>query len=335
MASRDPQFIEVRTKLDSLINSLNATSEAGAARPVQLQQMEEGIATELKGWGVKVNIEVTPPDLEKIFELGTQLHVDDGLRTTAEQKGHGLQRAVIFALLCAWAKALRAVPEEGTGTAPRKASESVIFAIEEPELFLHPHAQRRLATAIAEIATVAGHQAFLCSHSTHFVDLDRYRSVAIASKENPQDGTRVRQCMKDLFEGADAKNRKDRFHMASWINPDRGEIFFAKKVVLVEGETEATVLPYLANKLGCLDSDVSVIDCGSKHNLPLYVTLLNAFPEQLASRVSAELQHPRKLRISDCEFRISDPPIPTFAIRNLIRRYPHPPSRAALSVSTP
>lgn len=277
MASREPQFIEIRNKLESLINSLNSDAKESSGRPAQLSEMETTIADELKSWGVKVDIKVTPPELEKIFELGTELHLDDGLKTLAEKKGHGLQRAVIFALVRAWAKALRKNPTDGSDLSSRKASESVIFAIEEPELFLHPHAQRRLASAIYDIAATPEHQVFLCTHSTHFVDLDRYKSIVIVYKETPEKGTTVRLCMSDLFEGGTSSDRKHRFHMASWVNPDRGEMFFAKKVVLVEGPTEAAVFPFLAEKLGCLDSEVSMIDCGSKHNLPLYVTLLNAF----------------------------------------------------------
>lgn len=277
MALRDPQFVELRGKLDALIKTLNATEGQPETRPTQLAAMEAAIAAELKPWGVKVAIEINPPELERIFELGTRLHLDDGLKTLAEQKGHGLQRAVVFALLRAWARALRAAPAEGEALAARKASESVVFAIEEPELFLHPHAQRRLASAIRDISETAEHQVFLCTHSTHFVDLDQHKSIAIISKESSQTGTTARQCTVDLFQGEGAKERRDRFHMASWINPDRGEIFFARKVVLVEGETDAATLAYLGTKLDCFDTDVSVVDCGSKHNLPLYVALLNAF----------------------------------------------------------
>jgi len=65
--------------------------------------------------------------------------------------------------------------------------------------------------------------------------------------------------------------------MAAWVNPDRGELFFAKRVILVEGETEKALLPFLAKTLGRFDPDVSVIDCGSKFNLALYIRILNAF----------------------------------------------------------
>ena len=65
--------------------------------------------------------------------------------------------------------------------------------------------------------------------------------------------------------------------MANWINPDRGELFFATKVVLVEGETERVIFPYLANRLGCYQRSISVIDCGGKYNLELYIHILIGF----------------------------------------------------------
>lgn len=278
MAARDPRFADLRTQLEALIQTLNARdAEGNDGRPDQLLRIEEAVAQELAPWGVKVSIEVTPPDIEQVFELGTQLHLDDGIKTPAEMKGHGLQRAVMFALLRAWASALRAVSGGSTQTVPRKASESIIFAIEEPELFLHPHAQRRLATALKEIAGTPEHQVLICTHSPHFIDLNFPKRIAIVSKRDCQAGSTVRQSKEELFTGDDAHDRKQRFQIAAWVNPDRGELFFAKKVVLVEGDTEAGVLPFLADRLGCIDSEISVINCGSKYNLPLYITLLKAF----------------------------------------------------------
>jgi len=278
MAEQDPRFIEAKKQLESVVSSLN-TRDAEEGRSNQLAALEKSIEEELLSWGVKVNIEVTPPELERLFELGTDVHLDDGVKTSADRKGHGLQRAMMFALLRAWAKALRSEKKaEGeSGVAPRKQSDTVIFAMEEPELFLHPHAQRRLAASLCDIAYTPEHQVFLCSHSTYFVDLEHYKEVAVVTKDRPEKGSYVRQCTKELFEGDDAVNRKNRFHMARWINPDRGEMFFAQRVVFVEGDTEKVTLPFLAEKLGVLNPDVSVIDCGSKHNLPLYIAVAEAF----------------------------------------------------------
>jgi CRISPR-associated exonuclease Cas4 len=117
----------------------------------------------------------------------------------------------------------------------------------------------------------------ICTHSTFFVNLDEHKSISIITKNSPEEGTLVRQCTDELFAADDLDDRKRRFHMASWVNPDRAELFFARKVILVEGETEKTVIPYLADRLSCFDHSVSIIDCGSKHNLPLYIQLLNGF----------------------------------------------------------
>ncbi len=275
MAQHDTRFADLRNSMQQLIEELNARPE-DPTQQSRIARLEQDIGVELQAWGVNVSIEVTPPEMEKVFELGTQLHLDDGLKTPAERKGHGLQRAVLFALLRAWARTVRAPAIEGP-TSARRASESIIFAIEEPELFLHPHAQRQLAQALRDIASSPDHQVFICSHSTHFVNLAHHHSIAIVIKNNATDGTCLRQCTQDLFGGEDAYDKRNRFHMAYWVNPDRGEMFFARKVVLVEGETEKAVLPFLATRLGCFDPSISIIDCGSKHNLPLYIKVLNAF----------------------------------------------------------
>ena len=276
MASADPRFRTIQEQLGELIGALNAGPDS-EDRPQQLTDLESSIEQELTEWGVRVSVEVTPPDISKIFELGTDIHLDDGLKTLAERKGHGLQRAVIFGLMKAWAKAMRRAAAATGGTTARKASESVVFAIEEPELFLHPHAQRALDTALRVLADSDNSQVLVCSHSTHFVNLDDYRGVALIRKASAEKGTTVVQCTEDLFEGEDDPDRKRRFHMAAWVNPDRGEMLFARRVAFVEGETEKSVFPYLAKKMGCHSEDVSVIDCGSKHNIPLYVAIAKAF----------------------------------------------------------
>lgn len=278
MAERDERFVEVRNRLRELMGDLNARPEQPGEAMSALARLEATLTRELGPWEVTASIQVTPPEIEKIFELGAQLYVDDGLKTAAESKGHGLQRAILFALVRAWAASLRS-GGESTGIAPRRSSDSVFFAIEEPELFLHPQAQRQFVAALEAIADTADHQVFVSTHSTYFVDMDHYERLAIVTKSALAEGTQIRQCTRELFAGEDAAERKRRFHMASWVNPDRAELFFAKKVVLVEGETEKAVLPFLARKLRCFEPNVSVIDCASKHNIPLYIEIeiLNAF----------------------------------------------------------
>ncbi|MCY4673844.1 MAG: AAA family ATPase [Bacteroidetes bacterium] len=274
MASRNPLFHSIEEQLSDLVNVLNAGPET-EDRPQQLTDLESSIQQELTGWDVRVSVEVTPPDISKIIELGTEIHLNDGLKTLAKRKGHGLQRAVIFGLMKAWARVMRGSDAAGGSITARRASESVIFAIEEPELFLHPHAQRTFNKALRVLSEGTNSQVIVSSHSTHFVDLDDYRGIALIRKESVEKGTISVQCTEDLFE--EEADRKRRFHMATWVNPDRGEMLFARRVAFVEGETEKLIFPFLAEKMGCHSEDVSIIDCGSKNNIPLYVAIAEAF----------------------------------------------------------
>ena len=277
MTMRDPKFVALQEQLAELVGELNERAAERQGEPSsELERLERTIKTELAPWGVDVSIRVAPPEVRKVLELGTELWIDDGHATVAQRKGHGLQRAIIFSLIRAWASVLRSTPAEGAPR-PRAASETVVFAYEEPELFLHPHAQRTLSDSLRTIAATPEHQIVVCTHSTHFVDLENYRAIVIVHRPDTGTGTQVKQCTRDLFAGEGDEERKRRFHMASWVNPDRAELFFARKVVLVEGETEKSALPYLAEIFGCQDRRISVIDCGSKHNLPLYLEILNAF----------------------------------------------------------
>jgi putative ATP-dependent endonuclease of OLD family len=275
MSQTDPAYAEIRARLEALTGAFNSDSSS-AAQSTPLRKIEQAVTEELSAWGVTAQIEVLPPDMEQLFELGTDLHLNDGIKTKASEKGHGLQRAAIFALMRSWAKVIRQGKSGETSIAPRKASDSIVFAFEEPELFLHPQAQRRLVASLSAIAEAPQHQVFMCTHSSHFLDLTRYKSIATISKPGPRCGTTVKQCLAELFDEGLA-NRKRHFQLANWINPDRGELFFAKKVILVEGDTEAAVVPYLAQRLGCYDPEISIINCGSKFNLHLYIRLLEAF----------------------------------------------------------
>jgi len=276
MASFGPLFPKIDENLKELLNVLNPSPDNNE-RPRELVELESSINEGLRRWGVNVSLEVTPPTLLKIFELGTEIYVNDGHRTLANQKGHGLQRALIFSLMTALAKSMLNRSNSSTDSKldPRKKSDLVIFAIEEPELFLHPHGQRSLDKALRVIAESENTQVLVSSHSTHFVNLNDYKGIALIRKNSAEEGTTLIQCTEDLFE--EDEDRKSKFHMATWVNPDRGEMFFARKVVFVEGETEKTVFPFLAEKLRCNSDGVSFIDCGSKYNISLYVTIAKAF----------------------------------------------------------
>ncbi len=277
MSESNTGYIDVKQKVKELTETLNKRSADGTvnnSRPEQIAKLEELIETELASWNTTIDIEITPPDVDEIFKLGTCVWVDDGVSTDVTHKGNGLQRSLIFALVKAWAKVSSApsssTEEDGT---TRRASKSTYFIFEETELYLHPQAQRELYYSLKKLSEV-NNQVFISTHSSSFIDLTLYKSICIIYKNSVADGSKHLQCTSDIFSSLDDTKK---FNITYWINPDRGELFFAKKIILLEGQTDKTIIPFLAEKLGVLRHDYTLIDCGGKSSMPVYINLLNNF----------------------------------------------------------
>lgn len=277
MAADNAEWKDTRQRLEKLFAALNKLDHEGnhnENRPEELVRFEQAITDELASWGAQIDIEVSAPDIESVFKANTQVWVNDGVRTDIRRKGHGLQRALTVALIQVIARRDRRRSEDAGDeeARTRTSSNSRYYIFEEPELYLHPQAQRALFDSFVELSE-GDSQVFLCTHSSGLIDVERYRTIYIVTKRDEAEGSRVTYCSEELFTG-DAK--KD-FNLSYWINPDRGELFFASKVLLVEGATDKTVIPLIAKNLGVFRYDYTVIDCGSKSNIPYYIRLLNKF----------------------------------------------------------
>ncbi len=275
-AENSNSFKDVKSGIQNLISLLNKTTSEGEEnndRPEEFQLLEESITKEMEAWSTSIEIEVEPPDIEDIIKSGTTVWVNDGTKTDIERKGHGLQRAIIFALIKVWSKQVDSSDSDEQKPSTRKASDSSYFIIEEPELYLHPQAQKELYSSLINISQNEA-QVIFSTHSSSFLDIEKYKSIAIVYKENLEIGTKLLQCYEELFQDVD--NRK-KFNLIYWINPDRGELFFAKKVILLEGQTDKSVIPLLAKNMNIFRFDYTLIDCGSKDTIPQYINLLNKF----------------------------------------------------------
>ncbi len=264
ISEHNPSYQEVVRSLLNLKSAIEGPTPEQKMH--EIRELERDIVQELSGWAVNVKIGVEPPDPKSVLALATRITIDDGFESDISQKGHGLQRALMFALMRIWAAVIS--PE----TEVRRRSN--IFAFEEPELFLHPQVCRMTYQALKQISTVD--QIFLCSHSPHFVSLEDYRNIVLIRKTNPTEGTKCFRAREDLFAAGEVEEKK-RFQMIQFFNPDRNELFFSRKTVLVEGATEKAVFPLLAKRIGVYDYKISIIDCNSKYNLVLYMRVMNAF----------------------------------------------------------
>lgn len=144
----------------------------------------------------------------------------------------------------------------------------VMLLIEEPEQFLRPQAQRYLYRLLHQFAA-AGNQVVYSTHAPAFVNVARLDEVAVIYR-SPREGTQVHQ--------AEPVPAGDEFRVMSEFDAERGELFLADVAVLVEGRTEKLALPHVFRALG-VDIDrqgISIVECGGKSNLPLFVRLCQA-----------------------------------------------------------
>jgi len=205
-------------------------------------------------------------------------HGEDRMSFQASQMGMGLQSSLTIALLRAYARI--------------KKSNKAVIAIEEPEIFLHPQAQRHFYNLLREIAYPLfdeGIQIIYCTHSPLFVDVEYFDEICLVRKEVDQEGettTTVTQLdiqyfIEDLKErwGIIATEDSIRERYRNAFNPKRNEGFFAKKVIIVEGETEEYALPIYTDAVGYnFDSNgVSIISAGGKNELDRLFRVFNEF----------------------------------------------------------
>jgi putative ATP-dependent endonuclease of OLD family len=102
-----------------------------------------------------IRFEISPPEFSEYLK-NFETYVDDGVETTASDKGDGMQRSLMLAIIQAYAAFRK--KHEGQG-------KPFLFLLDEAELHLHPTAQRHLKSALHDICN-RGDQVFVNTHSS-------------------------------------------------------------------------------------------------------------------------------------------------------------------------
>jgi len=181
-----------------------------------------------------------------------------GITSRAEDVGAGLQSAIVVAIF-------RTYEELRRGGA--------IFAIEEPEAFLHPQKARYFADVLERISE-AGNQVLLATHSPYFAKLHDPQSLGVVRRDQPN-GTRVIQATTSSI----APDLKSILKIQAQVNAERSEMLFARRVLLVEGQTERLAIPFVLEAMG-VDANregITVVDCDSKTAIPFFAGLARTF----------------------------------------------------------
>lgn len=216
---------ECLNELAKELNPSDESSEFGIMMG-ELNKVLCGVFPESK---IYASADLSNPDtaLSPTFSI----EMSSNIRTTVSNQGTGMVRAAVFGLLRfrqAWLK------KRG------EDERSLIIGFEEPEIYLHPSAANQMRDIIYELSGMSS-QIIATTHSPYLIDLsrkprqilNRFHYESSHTSINPFS---VTEKYKQLSE-----NDKSYVKMVMKLDDHMSRIFFTKKVIIVEGDTEEII----------------------------------------------------------------------------------------------
>lgn len=288
-------FKEHVSEFSDQISSLESVDK------VSLKGIEEEFNAAIGHWGTKFVLQLKAPSgADMVKNMLAWNLTDDVLRmdNPPERYGTGFQRHFIYSLIKLKARFEARKNKNRIADKQKKdfTPDFSLLLFEEPEAFLHPQQQRELAKSLRAIGRDDTWQVLCTTHSPEFVshNMSDLKTVIRLQKQGHESIVRqigdreIQDIFADTFpphqypELAGKYNAKAHRDMqavkfAIWLNPHRAGMFFADKVLLVEGPSEQALIERLMDEgeVGH-SSGIFVLDCFGKYNLFRFMRLLGA-----------------------------------------------------------
>lgn len=198
-----------------------------------------------------------PEDVHK----QVQIFVNDGIEDVMGRKGSGVQSAVVIGLFSYYCRLFH--------------KNTSVLVVEEPEIYLHPHARKAISRRLDEFVDVSHrdgskNQVIVTTHSSEILKTGYLDAITVVSKD--MNGTQAKTLKLDNSILSEKEKR-------NLFMSESTEMFFADKVILCEG-AEYHLVPRIADALlgysGSLDErNISVISCGGKLSFSAYASALD------------------------------------------------------------
>ncbi len=204
----------------------------------------------------KISFQFNPDTKQDVYK-NALIYVDDGFNSELKDKGAGIQSAVTIGLFDFY---IREVAH----------TSGSLLAIEEPELYLHPHGRRVISDRLNHFLDGGKNQVIATTHSSEFIVPVGEKLNVIAIQKIDEGGTKAKNI------SFDPPKRKQIL-----IRRENAEIFFADAVILTEDlkyVLEEVAKGYGEQKrLGenwLNENNVSVLNIGGKTDFWKYVEVL-------------------------------------------------------------
>lgn len=282
------EVVELKQRIEAVLklfspDPVHPENQAQEIRDIQ-DRINERLNEVITG---EVAIRTSAVEIEPMLLPSTHLVLKDrpdAVETPPAHQGHGLQRTLVMTLLQILAE-IQAEPEmahAGTETV-EAAPRPVVLAVEEPELYMHPQMERKMRDVLYRLATQPHFQVICTTHSPVFLDIENSHRTVVRVVKDTHGTVTFFQVSEDLFAGPEAGNERQRLRMIAEFHPTVNELFFAKRVVLLEEESAIVAFERAAQLTGMfarhseVRHDVAIIDCRGKGSIPVFQTVLNHF----------------------------------------------------------
>jgi putative ATP-dependent endonuclease of the OLD family len=164
------------------------------------------------------------PDTKQDVYKSTLIYVNDGYNSKLEEKGAGIQSSIIIGLFDYYIRNIA----HANGS---------LLAIEEPELYLHPHGRRVISDRLDAFLDDNRNQVIITTHSTEFVCCPNEDiNLIVVTKNGNQTSAK-----KFFFDDIKMKQ--------IFIKKQNAEMFFADAVIFVEG-ADKYILELISEEIG-------------------------------------------------------------------------------------
>lgn len=225
----NPQYLAFKQQFSELFDS-----EESEIR-VKLNEIGSQVQLYLKKQfpdGTKVKFDVQNPVFDDLLK-NISTEVNDGVLTSAEEKGDGMQRALMLSIIQVYADYRRKT----------ETTKKFIFLIDEAELHLHPSAQRALKNALVDISE-SGEQVFVNTHSSVLVT-DSAPANAVYKVEKSLGDTNI-----------DRVTAKDKQYIIyELLGGSPADLLLPKNFIIVEGKSEFEFLKRVMERFYATEQD--------------------------------------------------------------------------------